>query len=98
MATFHAKGKHDFTMLVGDEEFIQVTRKCLCAMFGFLLGSIHVSKDVACGHNNVVINSIFQLVPSSGPRGLQWMVNNGMYQIVGESLVRNSQDIVLTSA
>jgi hypothetical protein len=69
MATFHAKGKHDLTMLVGDEEFVQVTKKCLCTLFGFMLGSIHVSKDVAYENNNVVINSIYQ-VPSFGPQGL----------------------------
>jgi hypothetical protein len=56
-------------MLVGDEEFVHETKICLCAMFGFLLGYVHVSKDVAYGDNNVVINSIYQ-VPSSGPQGL----------------------------
>jgi hypothetical protein len=58
MATLCAKGKHDFTMLVGDEEFVQVTKKCICTMFGFLLGSIHASEDVVYGNNNVVISSI----------------------------------------
>jgi hypothetical protein len=66
MATFHAKGKPNLTMLVGDEEFVEMMEKCLCTMFGFLLGSIHVSKDVAYGDNNVVISSIYQ-VPSSIP-------------------------------
>jgi hypothetical protein len=87
MATFHADGKPNLTMLVGDEEF--VLEKCLCAMFSFLLGSVHVSKDVVYGNNNVVINSIYQ-VPSSSPQGLQWMVNNGKYRTIGESLVKNS--------
>jgi hypothetical protein len=59
------------------------------------LGSIHVSKDVVYANDNVVISSIYQ-VASSGPQGLHWMVNNGMYQIVDESLVRNSKDTVLT--
>jgi hypothetical protein len=98
MAIFHVEGKTNFTMLVGDEEFVQFMEKCLCAMFGFLLGSVHVSKDVACGENNVVISSIYQLVPSSGPQGLQWMVENGMYQTIGKSLVRSSQDAVFTSS
>jgi hypothetical protein len=35
-------------------------------MFGFLLGSFHVSKDVVYKDNNVVISSIYQ-VPSFGP-------------------------------
>jgi hypothetical protein len=43
------------------------------------------------------MSSIYQ-VPSFGPQGLQWMVSNGKYQIVGESLVGNSQDIFLTSS
>jgi putative sterol carrier protein len=76
MATFHAEGKPNLTMLLADEKFVQVTKKCLCAMFGFLLGSIHVSKDAMYKDNNVVISSIYQ-VPSSGRQGLQWMVSNG---------------------
>jgi hypothetical protein len=94
MATFHAEGKLDLIMLVGDEKFVHVTEKC--AMFDFLLGSIHVSKDVAFGDNDVVIDSIYILIPSSSPQGLYWMVNNGIYRSVGESLVNNSQDIVIT--
>jgi hypothetical protein len=35
-------------------------------MFGFLLGSIQVSKDVVYKGNNVVISSIYQ-IPSFGP-------------------------------
>lgn len=45
-------------------------------MFGLLVGSIHVSKDVVYKNKNVVINPIYQ-VPSFGPQGLQWMVSNG---------------------
>jgi hypothetical protein len=97
MATFHAEGKPNLTKLVGDENFVKVMGKCFCTMFGFLLGSVHVSKDVAYIDNNVVMSSIYQ-VPSFGPQGLQWMVSNGKYQIVGESLVGNSQDIFLTSS
>jgi hypothetical protein len=40
-------------MLVGDEEFVHETKICLCAMFGFLLGYVHVSKDVAYGDNKL---------------------------------------------
>jgi hypothetical protein len=69
MAIFHVEGLLGLTMLVGDEKFVQVTKIRLCAMFGFLLGYVHVPKDVAYGNNNVVINSIYQ-VPSSGPQGL----------------------------
>jgi hypothetical protein len=63
MATFHAEGKPDLTKLVGDEKFVKVTKRCLCRMFGFLLGLVHVSKY---GNNNVVMSSIYQ-VPSFGP-------------------------------
>jgi len=58
MAIFHVERLLGFTMLVGDEKFVQVTKIRLCAMFDFLLGYLHVSKDVAYGDNNVVINSI----------------------------------------
>jgi hypothetical protein len=69
MAIFHAEGKPNLLVLVGDEEFVQVMEKCLYAMFSFLLGSVHVSKDVAYKNNNVVISSICQ-VPSFGRQGL----------------------------
>ncbi len=59
------------------------------------MGLVHVSKDVMYGDNNVIISSIYE-VPSFGPQGLQWMVNNGRYQTIGESLVQNSQDIIFT--
>ncbi len=32
------------------------------------------------------------------PRGVFWIISKGMYQIVGENVLNNSQDIVLTSS
>jgi hypothetical protein len=35
MATFHAKGQLELTILVDGTDTIVVSEKCLCAMFGF---------------------------------------------------------------
>jgi len=59
MTTFYTKGKVDFTILVDDFGNVRVTKKCLSYMFGFQRGSIHVSRDDAYDHNNVVENSIY---------------------------------------
>jgi hypothetical protein len=95
MATFHAEGKSNLTILVGDYGVVQVTKQCLCAMFGFQPNFMHVSKDAAYVQNNVVIHSIYQTF-FVGAQGLHWMVNVRRYQIVGESLQKNLQDTILT--
>jgi len=59
MTTFYAEGKVDLTILIDDYGNVQVTNKCLLYMFGFQHGSIHVSKDDAYDHNNVIKNSIY---------------------------------------
>ncbi len=59
MTTFYTKGKVDLTILVDDFGNARVTKKCLSYMFGFQRGSIHVSRDDAYDHNNVVENSIY---------------------------------------
>jgi len=59
MTTFYVEGKVDLTILIDDYGNVKVTDKCLLYMFGFQHGSIHVSKDDAYDHNNVVKNSIY---------------------------------------
>jgi hypothetical protein len=46
-------------ILVDDSGNTKVIEKCLLYMFGFLCGSIHVSRDDVYDHNNVVKNSIY---------------------------------------
>jgi hypothetical protein len=53
-------------------------------MFGFQPSYVHVSKDVYL-QNNVVINSIYQVL-FFGAQRLHWMVNVGKYRTIGESL------------
>jgi hypothetical protein len=61
MATFHTNGKFYFTILANVLKFVWATKKCLFAMFGFLLSSIRVSMDFACDDNNNITNEIYQV-------------------------------------
>jgi hypothetical protein len=73
MAIFHAKGKVDLIVPFNEFGVSHVTKKCLCAMFGFHLEIIHVSKDDAYDANNNVIKSIYQVLVI-GDLGLEWRV------------------------
>jgi hypothetical protein len=42
MATFRVDGRPKLTILVDGIDTTVVTKKCLCAMFGFQLGSLHI--------------------------------------------------------
>jgi hypothetical protein len=55
MANFHVEGKVELIVHVHDFKISHVIEKCLCAMFGFHYGPIHVSKDEAYDDNNNVI-------------------------------------------
>jgi len=70
MATFHAKGKVELIVPTNNFRILRAIEKCLCAMFGFHLGIVHVSKDKTYDDNNNVIRSIYQ-VPILGDFGLE---------------------------
>jgi hypothetical protein len=59
MATFYAKGKVDFMILIDDFGNAKVIERCLLYMFGFQCGFIHVSRNDVYDHNSVVKNSIY---------------------------------------
>jgi hypothetical protein len=59
MVTFHAKGKSELTIFVDEFGISYVTKNCLCVVFDFHLGTIHVPKDDAYDANNNVIKSIY---------------------------------------
>jgi hypothetical protein len=67
----------------------------MCAMFGFHLRIVHVSKDDAYDANNNVIISNYQ-VPIIVDLGLEWRVNFRRFNIVVENLSKSFQNIVLT--
>jgi hypothetical protein len=69
MATFHAKGKLNLTLLVGNEKFVQVAKKCLCAML--LLGSVHVPRMLCTK------TIMLSLVPSTKSHHLAFEVYRG---------------------
>jgi hypothetical protein len=60
MATFHLDRKLELTILLDCFGVLFVTEKCLCAMFGFMPKSVHISKDDAYDDNNNVTTSIYQ--------------------------------------
>jgi hypothetical protein len=95
MVIFHAKGKVELTVLVDNLGILHVTKKCLCAMFGFHMRTIHVSKDKMYDDNNNVIRSIYQ-VPILCDFGLEWRVNAERFKIVAKDLRKNSQNSVST--
>jgi len=59
MAIFHVEGKVELTIPFDEFEIPHVTKKFMCAMFSFHLGTIHISKDDPYDANNNVIISIY---------------------------------------
>jgi hypothetical protein len=59
MATFHVECKVGLIVPTNDFGISHVTKKCLCAMFGFHSRIVHVSKDETYDDNNNVIRSIY---------------------------------------
>jgi hypothetical protein len=57
MATFHAEGKAKFIVPFDEFGISHVTEKCMCAMIGFHLRTVHVSKNDAYDANDNVILS-----------------------------------------
>jgi hypothetical protein len=64
-------------------------------MFSFYLGSLYISKDVSYAYNNLVLNSVYR-IPMTSSQGRQWVVGCGHYRIVGDSLLHNFKETILT--
>jgi hypothetical protein len=96
MIIFHAKGKVELIILVNNLGILHVTMKCLCVMFGFHMGFVHVSKDKMYDDNNNAIRSIYQ-IPILGDFGLEWKKNAKRFRIVAKDIIKSFQNIVFTS-
>jgi hypothetical protein len=59
MATVHAFGYSNLTIMVKNSRTILVFKQGLCTMFSFQLGSLHISKDISYDYNNLVLNSVY---------------------------------------
>jgi hypothetical protein len=59
MVTFNAEGKVELIVPINDFGILHISKKCLCAMFGFHSKTIHVSKDELYDDNNNVLKSIY---------------------------------------
>jgi hypothetical protein len=95
MAIFHVVGKANLTILVFDYGVVQVIENVICAMFAFQQGYLHVSKDVSYGDDNIIFNCVYYISNVNHKR-MFWIITNNKYQIVGENVFNNFQDIVLT--
>jgi hypothetical protein len=83
MVTFHAKGNVELTIPTNEFGISQMTKKCLCAMFGLQLDTVHISKEDAYDDNNSVTRSIYQVLVNAS-QGLKWILDGKMFKIVGE--------------
>ncbi len=89
MATFHAKSKPKLTILSDDYGITHVIEKCLCAMFGFRLETMHISKDDMYDDNNNVIRFVYQALLLSA-QGLEWSFQFRKFEIVGKNFPKSS--------
>jgi len=94
METFHATRRLDLTIMVDDLGMIATYEHCLCTMFTFQLGSLHIFEDVLYDPNNFVSSSLYQ-IPTTSSQGRQWVVGYGHYRIVGDKLAHNFQETIL---
>ncbi len=63
-------------------------------MFGFQLETVHTSKEKVYDDNNDVIRFVYQASITT-TQGLEWTLNIGKFNIIGEILPKNFQNIVL---
>jgi hypothetical protein len=68
--------------------------KSLKNVFVTFLGLVHISKDVAYDNYYVVMSSIYQ-VPIFESLGMHWMVIAGRYKIVGDNVMKKSQETMV---
>jgi hypothetical protein len=57
--TFHAIGRLDLTIMVDNLAMTIILKHCLCAMFAFQLGYLHISKGVSYDFDNFVSTSLY---------------------------------------
>jgi hypothetical protein len=88
MATFHAIGCFDFTIMMDKSGMMVDFKHCLCVMFVYQPCFLHISKDVLYDFNNLASSSLYW-IPTTSFQGRQWVVGCGWYCIVGDSLNHN---------
>jgi len=59
MATFHAIGRSNVTIMVDELRTTTIFEHCLCTMFAFQPSFLHISKDVLYEFNNLVLNLFY---------------------------------------
>ncbi len=73
MATFHVVGYSDLTIIVDNLRMIYVFEQCLCTMFSFQLGSLHISKDILYESNNLVSSCCIGFLPCPFKGVNEWL-------------------------
>jgi hypothetical protein len=61
MTTFHVEEHPKLIILANNFGIVHVIENCLCVMFGFQLGIVHISKDDAYDDNNNVTIIVYQI-------------------------------------
>ncbi len=59
MVTFHGVGRLNLTIMVDNLRAFFIFKQCLCAMFAFQLGSLHIFKDILYDFNNLVSSLLY---------------------------------------
>jgi hypothetical protein len=68
MTTFHAASHLDLNIMGNNLGTTFASEQCLCIMFAFQLGFLHISKDVLYHSNNLVLSSLYQ-IPTMSSQG-----------------------------
>jgi hypothetical protein len=74
VAMFHVEEHPKLTILANDFGIAHIIERCLCVMFGFQPGIVHISKDDAYDDNNNVTIIVYQVSIIITP-GLKWTLN-----------------------
>jgi hypothetical protein len=90
MATFCVGGQFELTILIDGIDITIVIEKCLCVMFSFQHGSLHIFKDAAYDANNNISSSVYQISIAT-IQGQEWVVSSRRYKVVCANVFAHSQ-------
>jgi hypothetical protein len=62
VVNFHVEGWPNFTILIHESNRVHITEQCLCVMFRFQQGFLHISKDLIYDANNYVSSSLYMFL------------------------------------
>lgn len=90
MATFCVGGQPELTILVDGIDITIVIEKCLCAMFSFQHGWLHIFNYAPYDANNNISSSMYQISIAT-IQGQEWVVSSRCYKVVRANVFAHSQ-------